>query len=73
MLSNGLNLQIEHHLFPGLNHCHLHHIAPVVRETCEEFGVDYKCYDTWSDLMTATLRWYEKLSVDESRVSSLTE
>lgn len=24
LLSNGLNLQIEHHLFPGLNHCHLH-------------------------------------------------
>jgi fatty acid desaturase len=66
VLSNGLNHQIEHHLFPGLNHAHLHHIAPVVRQTCEEFGVDYKSYDTWVDVMNATLNWYEKLSVDET-------
>jgi fatty acid desaturase len=63
--SNGLNHQIEHHLFPGLNHGYLQHIAPVVRQTCEEYGVEYKSYDTWSDLMTATLNWYDKLSVDE--------
>jgi linoleoyl-CoA desaturase len=67
-LSNGLNMQIEHHLFPGLNHGHLHHIAPTVRETCKEFGVIYKSYDTWSDLMNATLDWYEKLSVNETTV-----
>lgn len=65
VLSNGLNLQIEHHLFPGLNHGHLHHIAPVVRDTCKEFGVVYKSYNTWSDLMSATLDWYEKLSINE--------
>lgn len=62
VLSNGLNHQIEHHLFPGLNHCHLYHIAPVVKATCQEFGVDYKSYDTWSDLMGATLKWLDKLS-----------
>jgi len=65
-LSNGLNHQIEHHLFPGLNHGHLHRIAPTVRDTCIEYGVVYKSYDTWGDLMNATLEWYEKLSVDES-------
>lgn len=64
VLSNGLNHQIEHHLFPGLNHGHLHHIAPVVKETCEEFGVQYKSYDTWSDLMDATLSWLDKMSVN---------
>ena len=63
VLSNGLNHQIEHHLFPGLNHCHLHHVSSVVKQTCEEFGVDYKCYDTWNDLMNATLEWFDKLSV----------
>eukprot|EP00536_Pseudo-nitzschia_multiseries_P017560 jgi/Psemu1/264380/estExt_Genewise1Plus.C_16250008 len=63
VLSNGLNHQIEHHLFPGLNHGHLHHVAPVVKQTCEEFGVEYKCYDTWTDLFNATLEWFDKLSV----------
>lgn len=65
VLSNGLNHQIEHHLFPGLNHAHLHHISPIVRATCDEFGVRYKSYDTWSDLMAATLDWFDKLSVDD--------
>jgi fatty acid desaturase len=62
LASNGLNHQIEHHLFPGLNHCHLHHIAPVVKATCMEFGVQYKSYDTWNDLMNATLAWFDELS-----------
>jgi hypothetical protein len=66
ILSNGLNHQIEHHLFPALNHGHLHHIAPVVKQTCEEFGVEYKSYDTWSDLMNATLEWFDKLSVTDN-------
>jgi fatty acid desaturase len=61
-LSNGLNLQIEHHLFPGLNHGHLHLIAPVVRKTCEEYGVQYKCYDSWIDVMKIHLAWYKKMS-----------
>jgi linoleoyl-CoA desaturase len=63
ILSNGLNHQIEHHLFPGLNHGHLHHIAPVVEATCTEFGVEYKSYDTWTELMDATLSWLDKMSV----------
>lgn len=62
IVSNGLNLQIEHHLFPGLNHCHLHHIAPVVQETCREFGVFYKEYSGWTDIVQATLTWLDKLA-----------
>lgn len=61
LYANGLNLQIEHHLFPGLNHCHLPLIAPVVKATCEEFGVCYRCYETWSELFGATLQWMKKL------------
>jgi fatty acid desaturase len=64
-LSNGLNHQIEHHVFPGLNHAHLHHLAPVVRQTCEEYGVNYKSYDSWADIMNATLQWYAQLSVPQ--------
>lgn len=64
-LSNGLNLQIEHHLFPGLNHCHLHLIAPVVRQTCQEFGVCYKSYETWGEIMDASLSWFDKLAQEE--------
>lgn len=63
-LSNGLNYQIEHHLFPGLNHCHLHHIAPTVRATCEEYGVEYKSYDNWSEIISSTLDWLNRLATE---------
>jgi fatty acid desaturase len=71
LLSNGLNHQIEHHLFPSLNHAHLHLIAPTVRQTCDEYGVNYKSFDSWADIMSATLRWYSQLSfvADENLVA----
>lgn len=62
VFSNGLNMQIEHHLFPGLNHCHLHLIQPTVERTCKEFGVHYKSFESWSEVMAATLMWLDKLS-----------
>lgn len=37
----GLNYQIEHHLFPHICHVHYPAIAPIVRQTAEEFGIDY--------------------------------
>src|SRR5687767_6504990 len=37
----GLNYQIEHHLFPRISHVHYPQIAPIVKETAEEFGIPY--------------------------------
>jgi len=39
--NGSINYQIEHHLFPGMSHIHLPRIAPIVRQTCEEFNVPY--------------------------------
>jgi len=46
-ISGGLNFQIEHHLFPGLNHTHLSSISPIVRQTCKEFGVPYQSFPSF--------------------------
>lgn len=37
----GLNFQVEHHLFPRVCHVHYPKIAPIVKQTAEEFGVPY--------------------------------
>ncbi|NIJ54793.1 fatty acid desaturase family protein [Dyadobacter arcticus] len=37
----GLNFQIEHHLFPKICHVHYPKLAPLVRQTAKEFGLDY--------------------------------
>ena len=41
-LLGGLNFQIEHHLFSRICHVNYPAIAPVVEQTCREFGVEYK-------------------------------
>jgi len=43
----GLNYQIEHHLFPHICHLLYPKIAPIVRATCEEFGLPYQSYPTF--------------------------
>jgi fatty acid desaturase len=47
-LSGGLNFQIEHHLFPGVNHMHLRNISPIVKQACKEFGVPYYSFPTFA-------------------------
>ena len=39
--SIGLNYQIEHHLFPAINHCHMRDIKPIVKSLCEKHGIPY--------------------------------
>jgi len=48
-VSGGLNLQIEHHLFPALSHTRLNLITPIVRDTCKQFGINYdlQCYSSF--------------------------
>lgn len=49
--SGGLNYQVVHHLFPGINHAHYPALAPIVQQTCREFGVPYTVYPTfWAAL-----------------------
>jgi len=56
-LHGGINYQVEHHLFPGMSHIHLASIAPIVQETCKEFGIPYTTYPSLFDA------WYSFLLV----------
>lgn len=39
--TGGLNFQVEHHLFPRISHIHYPKINELVRETCQQFNVNY--------------------------------
>lgn len=72
-ISGGLNLQIEHHLFPGLNHCHLRELAPLVKEVCLTHQVPY---NESPDLFTAIgrhLQRIEDMSHDSVKIQKKTE
>ena len=49
--SGGLNYQIEHHLFPTVNHCHLPALSKGVRMICEKHGVPYHLAAGYRDAM----------------------
>lgn len=40
-LCGGLNMQVEHHLFPRICHIHYPAISEIVKQTAEEFNVPY--------------------------------
>jgi linoleoyl-CoA desaturase len=42
----GLNYQTEHHLFPALPHPAYPDIAPIVADTCAEYGIPYRVQPT---------------------------
>lgn len=44
----GLNFQVVHHLFPRISHVHYPALAPIVKETAEEFGLPYHCIPTFT-------------------------
>lgn len=39
-------LQVVHHLFPNVCHTHYPAIAPIVLQTCAEFGIPYTVFPT---------------------------
>lgn len=58
----GLNYQTVHHLFPDICHIHYPKIAPIVAETCEEFGIQYNVFDTVSSALASNFRLLKTLS-----------
>lgn len=44
--TGGLNLQIEHHLFPGVAHNCYPEIAVIVKDECKKRGIRYTGFDT---------------------------
>lgn len=45
--TGGLNYQVEHHLFPRISHIHYPQISRLVKETCQQFNIEYIEYPTF--------------------------
>jgi fatty acid desaturase len=57
-LSGGLNLQIEHHLFPSIHYSHYPALSKIVRQTCKEFNLPYI---QSGSMMGAVAKHYQQL------------
>lgn len=49
----GLNYQIEHHLFPRVCHLHYPALSGIVRDVCNEHGVQYREHGSMVDALRA--------------------
>lgn len=65
-LVGGLNFQIEHHLFPQICHVHYPAIAKLVEETCREFGLKYKAYQTFLAGIASHYRWLRQMGLNSA-------
>lgn len=61
----GLGYQTEHHLFPTLSYSRLKEIAPIVRQTCAEFGLPYFYEPTALHALLAHARFLVRMSRPE--------
>ena len=50
----GLNLQIEHHLFPGCAHNLYPKMVPIIKDECKKAGLAYTGYGGYFGLLPIT-------------------
>ena len=62
----GLNYQIEHHLFQRMCHVHYPEIAPIVQQTCAEYGIPYLVNDSFSQALASHIRLLKQLGMHET-------
>lgn len=65
-ITGGLNCQIEHHLFPRVCHIHYPKLAPIVKKTAEEFGVQYIEYPSFAAALRSHYRTMKRLGQQPS-------
>ena len=66
IFSGGLNYQIEHHLFPGVNHCHYPDIQPIIERICKKYNVTYNNFNSYYDAFRSYYKHLCNLSIDQN-------
>ena len=64
-LCGGLNMQVEHHLFPTVCHIHYAAISDIVKETAIEFNVPYLENISFWTAMASHYRMLRKFGAEE--------
>lgn len=62
-LVGGLNFQIEHHLFPKISHVHYPAISKIIKQTCEEFNIQYIEFNRTRDAIVSHVMHLKKMGM----------
>lgn len=66
-LLGGLNLQVEHHLFPKICHVNYPAMSSLVEEICQEFGVTYLQHSSVGAGIASHFRWLHRMGMPDTR------
>ncbi len=61
----GLNMQVEHHLFPKICHIHYTNISHIVRETAHEFNLPYIENKTFGSALVSHYKMLKRFGKDD--------
>lgn len=64
-MTGGLNLQIEHHMFPAVSFMHYPAISTIVRDECAKRGVNYASYATLPEILNRFFKYMKEVGVAE--------
>lgn len=66
-----LTYHIEHTLFPGVNYLYLSRLSPIVRATCNDFGITYHTLRNYTDLNKLFVHTCVKFSTSTSPIDKV--
>jgi fatty acid desaturase (delta-4 desaturase) len=64
-MTGGLNLQIEHHLFPAISFMHYPAIAAIVEDECRKRGIQYAHYNTLPEILGRFMKYMQEVGSAE--------
>jgi linoleoyl-CoA desaturase len=67
----GLNMQVEHHLFPKVCHTHYMALSNIVQQTAQEFGVPYYENESFGTALASHYRLLRRFGRDALRERKL--
>lgn len=62
-MTGGLNLQIEHHMFPAISFMHYPAISKIVRDECKKRDINYASYDTLPEILGRFYKFMKEVGV----------
>lgn len=65
MISGGLNMQVIHHVMPGVSHSHYTELYPKFVEVLQKHGIEVQYKSTMWDNCVEFVRWIQLCSVPE--------
>lgn len=66
-LVGGINLHVIHHLFPTICHIHYKGLTPYLKQTIENYGLDYREIPTFTEAIGSHITLLKELGAEDNK------